>query len=138
MAWSEPKPVQCIRCKDIFYTKCNTAKYCSECGKIARLEKSRIRNRRWARKHGWKRGTGKVIVTCKECGKEKLHVAHGMCKTCYNRWNYLDVKLRNMDEIEKHNYLVKRGLIKEDNKNDWTAENIKKDLKELNKKRWEK
>jgi len=131
MSWSEPKPVQCIRCKDIFYTKCNTAKYCLECGKIARLEKSRIRNRRWAKKHGWKRGTGKVIVICKECGKEKLHQAYGMCHNCYNRWNYLDVKLRNMGEKEKHDYLVKRGLIKDDNKKLWTADEIKKDLTKL-------
>ena len=25
------------------------------------------------------------IIICKECGKEKPHKAHGLCKSCYNR-----------------------------------------------------
>jgi len=44
----------------------------------------------------------KIIISCKNCGREKYHNAKGLCRTCYKKLNGRIIICKDCGNTEKH------------------------------------
>ena len=77
-------------------------KACGECGELKRIQGRKLcarcyqrlrvqedptyRNRQATYNHHYRAKGMLPLVICVQCGKEKTHKAHGLCRACYERW----------------------------------------------------
>ena len=126
MPYKEKVGKICPKCKRIFKTRSNKKQLCDYCQEVKNKELHNKANKRYEAKNNRPSRQNKKLCICRECKKESIHRGHGLCHNCYEKWRYLNNKLKRMSESEKESYLRSRGLL--DNKKDFSVDNLKKDL----------
>jgi len=124
MPYKKPIGKICKTCKRIFKTRSNRKILCDNCQTVRNKELHNKADKRYVEKHNPPRRQNKKICICRECGEKHIHRGHGLCHNCYERWRYLNNKLKGMSESEKEQYLIKHDLI--DKK--LNIDDLKKDL----------